>query len=205
MFARFEPKSALFYDLFNSSAQLLATGAKTLTELHDPEPAFDAIAQRMADLEHDADSVTHDLFRTLNSSFITPFDRTDIYILGSSLDDVMDHMDAATQLLSLYRIDELTPQLHDMIDILDVSAKVTADAMPRLASMKDLERYWIEINELENRADASYRTFLADLFGGRFDALTVMKLKDVGDELEDAADAFEKVAHVIESIVLKET
>lgn len=205
MFARFKPKSLLFYDLFNSSAQLLATGAKTLTELIEPQPEFDAVARRMVDLEHDADSVTHDLFRTLNSSFITPFDRTDIYVLGSSLDDVMDHMEAATHLLSLYRIDQLTPHMHEMIDILDRSAKVTADAMPRLASMKDLERYWIEINELENRADHVYRTFLADLFGGRFDALTMMKLKGVGDELEDAADAFEKVAHVIESIVLKET
>ncbi|QMU22392.1 DUF47 domain-containing protein [Gordonia rubripertincta] len=205
VFSRFKPKNDLFYGLFTSSAQCLADGTKTLTGLLEPEPDFEEIARRMVDLEHDCDRITHEMFRTVNSSFITPFDRSDIYVLGSSLDDVMDHIEAATHLMALYGVTELPQHLREMIEILDTSASVTADAMPRLAGMKDLERYWIEINALENRADHTYRTFLAYLFDGHLDALTVMKLKDVADELEDAADSFEKVANIVETIVLKES
>lgn len=205
MFARFKPKSELFYALFVSSSQCIQFGAKTLTELGRTDTDHAAVAARMVELEHECDRITHELFRTLNSSFVTPFDRTDIYILGTALDDVMDHMEAAAQLVSLYEIRELPSQLTEVIDTLVTCARVTAEAMPRLSSMKNLEEYWITVNELENKADHLYRAFLAYLFNGTWDALTVMKLKDVADELEDAADAFEKVSHVVESIVLKES
>mgnify|MGYP001154933959 CR=1 FL=1 len=203
--SKFKPHNDLFYTLFTASSQCLVTGTKTLTELTWPEPDLGSVTERMVDLEHECDRVTHELFRTLDSSFVTPFDRSDIYILAAALDDVMDHMEAATQLISLYGIDELPAKLISVVDTLDACATVTADAMPRLASMKNLETYWITVNELENTADHLYRTFLAELFDGNWDALTVMKLKDVADELEDAADAFEKVAHVVEAIVLKES
>ncbi|MCX2755046.1 MULTISPECIES: DUF47 domain-containing protein [unclassified Gordonia (in: high G+C Gram-positive bacteria)] len=205
MFSRFKPKNDLFYDLFNSSAQCLASGTKTLTQLLAPEPDVTQTARLMVELEHDCDRITHELFRTLNSSFITPFDRSDIYLLGSCLDDVMDHMEAATHLMVLYGVSELPRHLQEMIVNLDTCAAVTAEAMPRLARLNDLEKYWIEINELENRADHTYRTFLAHLFDGHLDALTVMKLKDVADEFEDAADSFEKISHFVEAIVLKES
>ncbi len=205
VFSRFKPKNELFYDLFTSSAHCLADGTKTLTGLLEPEADVPETARRMVELEHDCDRITHELFRTLNSSFITPFDRSDIYGLGAGLDDVMDHMEAATHLMALYGVVELPTHLREMTEILDLCATVTADAMPRLAGTKDLPRYWIEINELENRADHTYRTFLAHLFDGHLDALTVMKLKDVADELEDAVDSFEKVSHIIETIVLKES
>ncbi|MGW0173126.1 DUF47 domain-containing protein [Rhodococcus sp. NPDC003322] len=205
MFARFKPKSDVFYMLFTSSSQCIQSGAKTLTELGRPGADHAAVSARMVELEHECDRITHEIFQTLNSSFVTPFDRSDIYVLGAALDDVLDHMEAATQLMSLYGIVELPSKLADVIDTLETCAQVTAEAMPRLSSMKGLEKYWITINELENTADNLYRTFLADLFNGTRDALTVMKLKDVADELEDAADAFEKVSHVVESIVLKES
>ncbi|MDS1115219.1 DUF47 family protein [Gordonia westfalica] len=205
VFSRFKPKSDLFYELFTSSAQCLADGTKTLTWLLDAEPDVAETARRMVELEHACDQITHDLFRTVNSSFITPFDRSDIYVLGSCLDDVMDHMEAATHLMALYGVTELPRQLKEMIDNLGACATLTTDAMSRLATMKDLEQYWIDINELENRADHIYRTFLAYLFDGHLDALTVMKLKDIADEFEDAADSFEKVSHVVESLVLKES
>ncbi|WP_433492938.1 DUF47 domain-containing protein [Nocardia grenadensis] len=205
MFSRFKPKNDMFYELFTSSAQCLADGTKTLTGLLEPDPDIPALAQRMVELEHDCDRITHEVFRTLNSSFVTPFDRSDIYLLGASLDDVMDHMEAATHLMALYGVHEIPEHLREMIDILDTCATVTADAMPRLAGLKNLEPYWIEINDLENRADHTYRTFLARLFDGQLDALTVMKFKDVADEFEDAVDSFEKVAHVVEALVLKES
>jgi len=205
MFSGFKPKSALFYALFTSAAQYLEFGAKTLTELANPQADTASIAERMVGFEHECDRIKRELFRTVNSTFVTPFDRSDIYMLGSTLDDVMDHMEAASHLVSLYGVRELPHHLCDVIDTLDACAKITAEAMPKLASMQGLESYWIKINELENTADHLYRTCLANLFDGHLDALTVMKLKDIADELEDAADAFEKVSHVIETIVLKES
>ncbi|MDI9914490.1 DUF47 family protein [Rhodococcus sp. IEGM 1379] len=205
MFSGFKPKSELFYALFTSASQYLEFGAKTLTELTRPLADTASIAERMVEFEHECDRVTHELFRTVNSTFVTPFDRSDIYMLGSTLDDVMDHMEAASHLVVLYGVHELPHHLCEVIDTLDACAQITAEAMPNLASMKGLESYWIKINELENKADHLYRTCLAYLFDGHLDALTVMKLKDIADELEDAADAFEKVSHVIETIVLKES
>lgn len=205
MFARLKPKSGLFYTLFTSSSQCIRNGAETLSGLTRPDADHAAVAAQMVELEHECDRITHELFQTLNSSFITPFDRSDIYVLGTALDDVMDHMEAAAQLISLYGVAAMPDKLIEVIGTLETCSQVTAEAMPRLASMKGLQEYWITINELENTADNLYRTFLAELFQGSWDALTVMKLKDVADELEDAADAFERVSHVVESIVLKES
>jgi predicted phosphate transport protein (TIGR00153 family) len=143
--------------------------------------------------------------RQLNESFITPFDREDIYRLASSLDDVMDAMEAAVDLVVLYQIEQLPPEIADQVDVLERAAELTADAMPRLRSMKDLTDFWIELNRLENQADQVYRRLLARLFSGDFDALTVLKLKEVVDQLEAAADAFEHVANTVETIAVKES
>lgn len=204
MFSRLKPKANVFFGLFTSSAQYLAAGARTLNELLD-HPDFVTVAERMGGLEHECDSVTHELFRTLNSSFITPFDRSDIYLLGSSLDDVMDPMEAAAHLMLLYGIDELPPALKEMLHTLDSCARITAETMPRLSTLKNLDEYWVEINRLENVGDHTHRQFLAKLFDGSWDTLTVLKLKDIAEELEDAVDAFERVSHIIESIALKES
>ncbi len=155
--------------------------------------------------EHAGDDATHAIMRELNESFITPFDREDIYRLASSLDDVMDAMEAAVDLVVLYQIGELPPEIADQVDVLERAAELTAAAMPRLQGMKDLAEYWIELNRLENQADQVYRRLLARLFNGEYDALTVMKLKEVVDQLEAAADAFEHVANTVETISVKES
>ena len=159
----------------------------------------------MREAEHDGDEATHAIMRELNESFITPFDREDIYRLASSLDDVMDAMEAAVDLVVLYQIGELPPEVADQVDVLERAAELTAEAMPRLRSMKDLSEFWIELNRLENQADQVYRRLLARLFNGEYDALTVMKLKEVVDQLEAAADAFEHVANTVETIAVKES
>jgi predicted phosphate transport protein (TIGR00153 family) len=143
--------------------------------------------------------------RELNETFVTPFDREDIYRLASSLDDVMDAMEAAVDLVALYQIGELPAEIADQVDVLERAAELTADAMPRLRSMKDLSEFWIELNRLENQADQVYRRLLARLFSGDYDALTVLKLKEVVDQLEAAADAFEHVANTVETIAVKES
>ena len=205
---RLRPTEDSFYALFSQAAANLVKGASILSELSLPQADHQAISDRLSDIEHASDEVTHQLMRTLNSTFVTPFDREDIYRLGSLLDDVMDHMEAAGNLAFLYGLSSLPAlprELHQLIEVLNESARVTADAMPRLKEMKNLEPYWIEVNRLENEADQAYRMLLVRLFSGEFDALTVLKLKEVADELEAAADAFEHVANTIETIVVKES
>jgi predicted phosphate transport protein (TIGR00153 family) len=203
---RFTPRNNSFYAMFAVSGQNLVVGAGLLKELLGADlPDRKAIADKMREAEHDGDEATHAIMRELNESFITPFDREDIYRLASSLDDVMDAMEAAVDLVVLYQIGVLPPEVADQVDVLERAAELTAEAMPRLRSMKDLSEFWIELNRLENQADQVYRRLLARLFNGEYDALTVMKLKEVVDQLEAAADAFEHVANTVETIAVKES
>ena len=203
---RVTPRANAFYDMFAASAANLVVGVKILTELlGSTPPERAAIGERMKVAEHASDEITHAIMNEANSSFITPFDREDIYRLASSLDDVMDAIEAAVDLVVLYNILELPTGLADQVEVLERAAEVTAEAMPRLRAMKNLREYWIEINRLENAGDAIYRRLLAKLYSGEFDALTVLKLKEVIDQLEAAADAFENVANTVESIAVKES
>ncbi len=200
------PSKTSFYEMFATSGQNLVVGARLLKELlgADPSERKD-IAEKMRGAEHAGDEATHAIMRELNETFVTPFDREDIYRLASSLDDVMDFMEAAVDLVVLYNIAELPPEVADQVDVLERAAELTAEAMPRLREMKDLKEFWIELNRLENQADQVYRRLLARLFSGEYDALTVLKLKEVVDQLEAAADAFEHVANTVETIAVKES
>jgi predicted phosphate transport protein (TIGR00153 family) len=203
---RLTPRENSFYGMFAASGRNLMEGAGLLKELLGAELSERKdIAERMRSCEHAGDEATHAIMRELNETFVTPFDREDIYRLASSLDDVMDYMEAAVDLVVLYNIDELPPEIADQVDVLERAAELTAEAMPRLRSMKDLSEFWIELNRLENQADQVYRRILAKLFSGEYDALTVLKLKEVVDQLEAAADAFEHVANTVETIAVKES
>jgi predicted phosphate transport protein (TIGR00153 family) len=203
---RLTPHNITFYDLFAKSASHLVEGARELTRLLGVEPSErEAVASRMRDLEHDADESTHAIMRKVNSSFITPFDREDIYGLASNLDDCMDLMEAAADLIVLYRIGDLPDGISAQVQVLARMSELTAEAMPRLRAMRDLSEYWIEINRLENQGDHIYRELLAELFNNGAEAITVLKLKEVVDVLEAAADAFETVANQVESIAVKES
>jgi predicted phosphate transport protein (TIGR00153 family) len=201
------PQDNSFYDLFAKSASFLVDGARELTTILGVEPSErEAVAARMREIEHQADEATHEIIRKVNSSFITPFDREDIHGLAANLDDCMDLMDAAVDLIVLYRIGELPAGVAHQVEVLTRMSELTAEAMPKLRSMKDLTEYWIEINRLENQADQIYRRLLAELFNGQAtDAITIMKHKEVIEELEAAADAFEQVAHKVEGIAVKES
>jgi predicted phosphate transport protein (TIGR00153 family) len=202
---RFKPVDNTFYSLLAESASLLVDGANILAELLGESADRDDIAARMRDAEHAADETTHDIAKRVNSTFVTPFDREDIYALASTLDDVMDFMEEAVDMTMLYEVQKLPGRMADQVDVLQRCAELTAEAMPKLKSMKGLEEYWIEINRLENAGDKSYRRILAKLFSGQYEALEVLKLKDIVDSLEHAVDAFEKVANIIEQIYAKES
>jgi uncharacterized protein len=202
------PSDDTFYKLFSSAAANLVRGTAMLSELALPDADVQSISERLVEVEHDSDALTHELFKKLNTSFITPFDREDIYRLGTNLDDVMDHLEAVGGMLYLYgltKLPSLPREMHEIVQVLDRQAKVTAETMLRLKTMKNLPEYWIEVNRLENEGDRAYRMLLVRLFSGEYDALTVMKMKEVADELEAACDAFEHVAHTIETIAVKES
>ncbi|KRF20941.1 phosphate transport regulator [Nocardioides sp. Soil797] len=202
---RFRPVDSSFYDLFAESAQHLLGGAALLAEMLSEDSDREDVASRMRAAEHECDETTHAIVRRVNSTFVTPFDREDIYSLASGLDDVMDEMDEAVDLILLYEVQHLPSELSKQVEVLQRCAELTADAMPRLQAMKDLDEYWIEINRLENTGDKSYRRILAKLFSGKYETIEVIKLKDIVEALEQAIDAFETVANIVEQIAVKES
>jgi len=202
---RFRPVDTSFYDLFSQAAQHLVGGAELLAEMLADGSDKEDVAARMRAAEHAADETTHELVRRVNSTFVTPFDREDIYALGSGLDDVMDMMDEVVDLILLYEVQEIPAELSKQVEVLQRCAELTADAMPNLQSMQSLEEYWIEINRLENAGDKNHRRMLAQLFSGEYKTIEVLKLKDIVESLEGAIDAFEKVANIVEQIAVKES
>jgi uncharacterized protein len=210
---RLRPNDPTFYDRFTESANHLVVGSRLLAEMLGSTGAGVAlsaldgrkrIAEQMKDAEHAADETTHEIIRRVNSTFVTPFDREDIYRLASNLDDVMDLMEEAVDSILLFQLKVLPEGVAEQIEVLQRAAALTAEAMPRLRTMKDLAEYWIEINRLENTGDQVHRRIIAELFNGETDALTVMKVKAVVDALEAAIDAFEHVANTVEQIAVKE-
>ncbi len=204
---RLTPRDTSFYDQFAASARNIVDAADVLAQIVESRSVSErgALNQRMRDIEHANDEVTHEVMRRLNSTFVTPFDREDIYRLTAQLDDVVDYMEAAADLVLLYELDELPESTREVVQVLQKAAAATAEAMPRLQGMKGLEDYWIEVNRLENEADQLYRRTVAKLFNGQYDALMAIKLKDLADQVEAAADALEDVADTVETIALKES
>jgi len=203
---RLTPRDTTFFDLFAAQAIHLVTGANLLGEMLGADrPTRKEIGKRIADAEHEADDATHSIMRRLNQTFVTPFDRDDIYNLASSLDDCMDFMEEAADLIVLYKVDALPARVSDQVQVLQRAAELTAEAMPRLRSMESLAEYWVEVNRLENQADKIHRKLLAQLFDEVTDPIVLMKVKEIVEKLEDAADAFEKVANTVETIALKES
>jgi uncharacterized protein len=205
---KFRPGDDSFYEFFNSAANNLVRGSELLTELALPDADVARIAEELGDVEHDSDRITHDVYNKINSTFVTPFDREDIYRLASNLDDVMDHIEAAGSLVYLYgltKMPALPREMHELVDVVDRQARLTATSMPRLKAMKDLKEYWVECNRLENEGDQAYRMLLVRLFSGEYDPLNVLKMKEVADELEAACDALEHVANTVEQIAVKES
>lgn len=203
---RLTPRSSTFYPLFTSFGTHLTAAAALLQQVVEgSEVSREDLAEQAREVEHAADDLTHSIMNAVNATFITPFDREDIYRLAATLDDVVDDIEEAIQLIVLYDVHDAPPDLKEVAGVIAEAAAVTADAMSRLASVTRLTEYWIEINRLENTADQAHRRLLAELFSGRYEPLTVLKLKDVAEAMESAADSFEKVANTVESIAVKES
>lgn len=205
----FRPSSRddAFFQLLADSARQSVAAAELLTQMLAADSAErEELLPRLKDIEHEADEATHAIIRKVNSSFVTPFDHGDIVELAAALDDCTDALESVGQMVVLYRMNGLMPDVTGQMEVIVRMAQLTADSMPRLATMKELPEYWVEINRLENEGDVVYRTLLRDLFAGAVtDPIEVIKHKDIIERLEQAADAFETVAHRVESIVIKES
>src|SRR6266571_4049377 len=197
------PREEGFYDLFEKAAGNLAETSRLLlqllTDYHDPEGAHSEIRQR----EHEGDEITHQIMRALNTTFVTPFDREDIHRLASGIDDILDLIEAVSDLLVLHRVEQPLPEMRQLADVLARSADQVYQAISRLETLSGLDQYWVEINRLENEGDRVYRQTVARLFSGDYKAMDVLKWKDLVDQLEAAIDGCEDVANTLESIVLK--
>jgi uncharacterized protein Yka (UPF0111/DUF47 family) len=202
---RLAPRDSAFYTFFTDAGRNVAESVDVLCGLIDPNANREAIAKMLGECEHAGDAITHKIMRQLNTSFVTPFDREDIYRLASALDDVVDDVEAAADFVVLADVGKLPPLMIEQMQLLHRSAYETAEAMSRLRTLSDIEPYWIEVNRLENEADRVYRKLLSKLFSGDYDPLTVLRLREVADGLEDAADHLEHAAHAVESIAVKES
>ncbi len=201
---RLIPREESFFDLFEEMALKLQQGAEELLDLLKNYSDLDRKAGRVLDIEHEGDEITHEIIRRLNTTFVTPFDREDIHRLASSMDDVLDHIEAAAEYLQLHRIEQPLHQMVTLAETLSTAARITAESMPGLRKMKGLSDYWVEINRLENEGDRSYRRTIAELFSGDYKAMDVLKYKDIIEEIETAIDRLEDVANTVEGIVLKQ-
>ncbi|PRY60910.1 MULTISPECIES: DUF47 domain-containing protein [Glycomyces] len=204
-----KPQDDAFYAFFNDAADNIRRGVGILSELGDDAPDFQKISERLVDVEHDNDQLTHRLFNKVNSTFVTPMDRTDMYHLAGKLDDILDHIEAAANLVYLYGLSDLPALPREMIEqitVLAQQADLLVEYMPKLKGLNSsMQDFWVECNRLENDGDRAYRMLLVRLYSGEYEALTVMKLKEVGDELEAACDSFESVSNVVESVYVKES
>jgi len=197
------PKEEDFFALFRQQAAIVRQGCDRLYEM---VKAFDNLEERAADLkrvEHDGDIVTHDIFERLNRTFITPIEREDIHDLASGLDDVLDSAEAVGSRLVLFHIERATPEALKLANILRQCGIQLEQAVVHLKEFKNLRNFTIELNRLENEADAVSREAVAELFSGRHETLDVLRWKEIYGRLEAATDQCEDVANVIEAIVIK--
>ncbi len=199
-----------FFEILAQQAEKLVSASALLQQvINTPGDERVELRNRLHDVEHEADDLNHEFMQKLNQSFVTPFDREDMSGLAAMLDDCVDLMDESGDLLVLYRLADIPAPFGNLmsqqVEVLQKCAELTARAMPKLKKPMDLRAYWLEINILENQGDQVYRKILADLFDSGLDPIMIIKLKDVIEALEECTDAFEEVAHAIETIAVKES
>lgn len=199
-------RDAIFWDAFVQHADTTLQAARLLPEMFDNLASAAEYARRIKDLEHRGDKTTHDALAALHKTWITPLDREEIHNLMTSLDDVLDAIDEAAERVSLYDIQEATPEGRELVAAVIACAEETRKAVEALHELKAPERilaFCLEINKQENHADEIHHRGVARLFREKLDPLFVMKWRDVYDSLERATDRAEDVANLIEGIVLE--
>jgi predicted phosphate transport protein (TIGR00153 family) len=198
------PQKREFFDLYNRAAANAVAIAQALIELLEGFPdGADAKGREIVELEHEGDRLTHEVIDLLNRTFVTPFDRDDMYRLASVLDDICDHVDDAAKKITSYGVREIRSQATEQAHVIHHSANKLREAIARLEGFKDSRRQLIELRELEDEGDRIVRQAISDLFNGGSDAIALVRWKDIHESLEEAVDACENAADVLEAILVK--
>lgn len=198
------PREDQYFVSFTQMAQKIEEAAGILIEMmNDGGPDFTPFTKRIKDVEHSCDQLTHDITTRLNKSFITPFDREDIYTLSVALDDICDYIDAGARAIVMYDIHEFSDDAKTLARIIkDLGAEIRG-AVSMLSKPNGINKYFVEIHRLENEADDVYFRAIGRLFKETPDPISLIKWKELYEILENATDRCESVANIIESIVLK--
>ncbi|MCB0827201.1 MAG: DUF47 domain-containing protein [Solirubrobacterales bacterium] len=197
------PEDRSFFDLFNEAGQNTLRAARMLDEMMDTWPEDTGLNREILIAEQEGDRITHNIVSRLNATFVTPIDRDDIFNLAGRLDDVVDYIEEAADFLVLYKIEAPMSQAQELTEILVGCCEQLATGLEHLPSLRDLDRYWIEIHRLENEGDRVSRDAVASLFSNGIDPMVVIRWKDIFAVLERAIDATETAAHILEGIVMK--
>lgn len=197
------PRELAFYGMFDRAADGVVEGARELAALVNDLPARESHAARIQDLEHAGDDLTHTIVATLNTTFVTPFDRPDIHRLASLLDDVLDAQEAVAELLVLHGIVSPVAQFRELVDVLVRASEAVRTAVSSLRSFRGTDAACAEVRRLEREGDWVYRRAVAALYSGEHRATTVLIWKDLLKEIEGAIDRCEDIANLIESTRLK--
>ena len=197
------PRDRTFFDLFIEAGQNTVKTAKLLDEMMGTWPDSGDLAQQVVEAEHEGDRITHEIVQRLNSTFVTPIDREDIYGLATQMDDIVDFAEEAADFLGLYKIEAPMEQAQALTKVLVAACEQLAAGLEHLPEFKDLDKYWIEIHRLENEGDRISRDAVASLFSNGIDPMVDILWKDIFAVLDEAIDATETAAQILEGIVIK--
>jgi uncharacterized protein len=197
------PRDRTFFDLFVEAGQNTLHAARLLDEMMGTWPDSRDMGREILKAEQEGDRIIHDIVRRLNTTFVTPIDREDIYALATQMDDIVDYTEEAADFLGLYNIEAPMEQAQALTKVLVGACEQLAQGLERLRDFTGLEKYWIEIHRLENEGDRISRDAVASLFSNGIDPMVVIRWKDIFAVLENAIDATETAAQIIEGIVIK--
>jgi predicted phosphate transport protein (TIGR00153 family) len=198
------PQRKEFFHLFNEASANAVAISRALVDLlaQAPNGSQERI-RNIKDLEHEGDRLTHEVVNLLNRTFVTPFDRDDMYRLATALDDICDHVDEAAGNIVGYGVREIRPAAKAQGDVILRAASKLQEAVARLEGFKDSSRQLMELRELEDEGDRLNREAVSELFRTSDDAIAIIRWKDIHEALEEAVDACENAADVLEAIVVK--
>jgi predicted phosphate transport protein (TIGR00153 family) len=197
------PQKREFFDLYTQASANARDIARALVELIDEWPASREKLRDIRELEHEGDRLTHAVINLLNRTFVTPFDREDMYNLASAIDDVCDHIEEAADNIDAYEVRDVPVQAQRQAEVIHRAASRLHDAVSLLEGFKDSQRYLAALRELEDEGDTLAREAVAELFRSGTDPLTIIRWKDIHEQLEEAVDACENAADVLEAILVK--
>ena len=197
------PNEQEYFELFARAGANIVRAAELLDEMLASYPDQRELASAIRDCERDGDRIVHDLINRLNHTFVTPFDREDIHELASVLDDIVDFTDEVADYLGVYHVEAPMVQSQELAGILAKAAYQVGEALQHMRGFKDITQHTVEIHRLENEADRLVRDAIGALFAGGIDPMVVIRWKDIYERLENAIDATERAAYIIEGIVIK--